>query len=79
MSEQDPKEKLEKDLQKFKDKKKKKLTVPPEFLQEAKSYEDKVILVKMLTEKEKNRMILLIKGMLKEAVEERDNIKSKKK
>ena len=59
------------DLNKYKPKKKK-LAVPTEFLQEAKSYEDKLTVVKMLTEKEKGRVLLMIKGMLKEAVEARD-------
>jgi len=55
-----------------KPKKKKKLTVPPEFLQEAKSYEDKLVLVKTLTEMEKGRVLLMIKGMLADAVKARD-------
>lgn len=55
-----------------KPKKKKKLTVPPEFLQEAKSYDDKLFLVKTLTEMEKGRVLLIIKGMLKDAIEARD-------
>ena len=58
------------DFTKFK--KKKKLTVPTEFLQEAKSYEDKLTVVKMLTEKEKGRVLLMIKAMLKDAVDARD-------
>lgn len=68
MSEKDPKAELEK----YKQKKKNRITVPPEFLQEAKSYEDKLVLVKMLTEKEKGRVLLMIKSMLAEAVEARD-------
>lgn len=55
-----------------KPKKKKKMTVPAEFLQEAKSYEDKLILVKTLTEMEKGRVLLMIKGMLSDAVKARD-------
>ena len=55
-----------------KPKKKKKMTVPTEFLQEAKSYEDKLILVKTLTEMEKGRVLLMIKGMLADAVKSRD-------
>lgn len=58
------------ELKKFK--KKKKLTVPPEFLQEAKSYDDKLVLVKHLTELEKGRVLLMIKNMLKDAVKARD-------
>ena len=53
-------------------KKKKKMTVPAEFLQEAKSYDDKLILVKTLTEMEKGRVLLMIKGMLADAVKARD-------
>ena len=62
MFEKDPKAELEK----YKQKKKSRITVPPEFLQEAKSYEDKLVLVKMLTEKERNCMILIIKNLLKD-------------
>ena len=40
--------------------KKKKLAVPEEFLDNAKSYEDKLGLVKILTEKEKGRVLRLI-------------------
>jgi hypothetical protein len=47
---------------------KKKLTVPKEFLEGANSYDDKLILVKHLTEREKNRVLLIIKGMLKDSV-----------
>jgi hypothetical protein len=62
---------LKKELKKFKAKKKK-LTVPPEFLEGAKSYDDKLILVKHLTEREKGRVLLMIKSMLKDAVKKRD-------
>lgn len=72
MSDKDPKEKLEADLKKFKNKKKKKMAVPTEFLQEAKSYEDKLVLVKTLTEMEKGRVLLIIRGMLSDAVKARD-------
>jgi hypothetical protein len=66
----DDNEELKANLQKFK--KKKKLSVPTEFLQEAKSYEDKLTVVKMLTEKEKGRVLLMIKSMLKDAVANRN-------
>ena len=72
MSDENSKEKLEADLKRFKDKKKKKMTVPTEFLQEAKSYEDKLVLVKTLTEMEKGRVLLIIRGMLSDAVKARD-------
>jgi hypothetical protein len=56
----------------FKKFKKPKLVVPEEFLDNAKSYDDKLVLVKYLTEKEKNRVILMIRSMLKDAVANRD-------
>lgn len=58
------------DFKKFK--KKKKLTVPTDFLDNAKSYDDKLLLVKYLSDKEKNRVVLMIKAMLKDAVSKRD-------
>lgn len=61
---------LKKELKKFK--KKKKLSVPADFLDNAKSYDDKLMLVKHLTEREKGRVLLMIKSMLKEAVKNRD-------
>jgi hypothetical protein len=63
----DPKEELKKHRPK-----KKKMTVPAEFLQEAKSYDDKLVLVKTLTEMEKGRVLLIIKSMLSDAVKARD-------
>ena len=63
-------DKLKNELKKFK--KKKKLSVPADFLDNAKSYDDKLILVKHLTEREKGRVLLMIKSMLKEAVKNRD-------
>lgn len=73
----DQNDEIKAQLNKFK--KKKKMTVPTEFLQEAKSYEDKLILVKHLTEMEKGRVLLIMKSLLKDAVEERTTLKSKKK
>jgi len=67
---EDPKEKLKK----FKPKKKK-ITVPQEFLDNAKSYEDKVMLVQHLTEREKNRVLLVIRGMLSEAIKNKGKVK----
>jgi hypothetical protein len=58
------------DLKKFKNKKK--LTVPEEFLDNAKSYEDKQMLVRILTEREKGRVLLIIKSMLADAVKSRN-------
>ncbi len=60
---------LKANLKKFK--KKPKLTVPADFLDNAKSYEDKQALVQILADKEKNKMILLVKSMLKDAVANR--------
>jgi len=51
------------EMKKFKTKKK--MAVPDEMLNDAKSYDDKLVLVKMLTEKERNRMVLIIKNLLK--------------
>ena len=56
----------------FKKVKKKKLTVPEEFLEGAKSYEDKQMLVQILTEREKQRVVLIVKNMLKDAVAKQD-------
>lgn len=56
----------------LKKKKKKKLEVPEEFMNNAKSYEDKQMLVKLLTEQEKNRVILIVKGLLKDALKARE-------
>ncbi|NBP00454.1 MAG: hypothetical protein EBU90_10085 [Proteobacteria bacterium] len=56
-------------LKKFK---KKKLAVPEEFLDNAKSYDDKLIVVKLLTEKEKQRVVLMVKNMLKDAVKNKN-------
>ena len=45
--------------------KKKKLSVPEEFLEGAKSYESKLEAVKIITEREKQRVVLMFKNMLK--------------
>ena len=55
--------------------KKKKIEVPKEFLDNAKSYEDKLMLVQHLTEREKNRVLLVIKSMLSEAVKSKGKVK----
>jgi hypothetical protein len=67
----DDNEDIKAQLKKLKPKKNK-LAVPEEFLDNAKSYEDKQILVQMLTEKEKQRVVLLVKNMLKDAVAKKD-------
>jgi hypothetical protein len=61
------------DLKKFKPKKKK-LAVPEEFLDNAKSYDDKLMLVQHLTEREKGRVLLIIKSMLKESVDKKNKV-----
>ncbi len=48
---------------------KKKVAVPTDMLSDAKSYDDKLILMKFLTEKEKGRVVLMVKNMLKGAVD----------
>ncbi len=63
-------EELQRKMQKLKPKKK--LAVPEEFLDNAKSYEDKQTLVQILADKEKSRVVLLVKSMLREAVAARD-------
>jgi hypothetical protein len=45
--------------------KKKKLSVPDEFLNDAKSYESKLEAVKIITEREKQKVVLMFKNMLK--------------
>ena len=57
-------EDLAKKLDKFKPKKKQ-LAVPVEFLEGANSYEDKLIVVKAVTEKEMKKVVRIIQGMLK--------------
>jgi hypothetical protein len=57
------------DFRKFKPKKPK-ITVPAEFLDNAKSYEDKLTLVKILSEKEKQRVVLLFKKMIQSGMDQ---------
>lgn len=64
----DDSEDIKPDLSKFKPKKKK-LAVPEEFLDNAKSYDDKLIVVKLFAEKNKQNTVKLFKNMLKDAVE----------
>lgn len=75
MSDQDPKD----ELAKFKKQlKKKKISVPEEFLDGAKSYDDKLTLVKILSEKEKQRVVLLFKKMIQSGIEEANRKKGVK-
>ena len=57
-------EDLAKKLDKFKPKKKK-LAVQKEFLDNANSYDDKLFVVKAITEKEIKKVVRIIQGMLK--------------
>ena len=69
MTDEDPKAALER-MKKDMAKKKAKLAVPTEFLDNAKSYDDKLTLVKILSEKEKNRVVLLFKKMIQSGMAE---------
>ena len=59
----DEQEELRKQLNKFKAKKKK-LTVPKELLEGAKSYDEKLEAIKYLVDREKSKSLLLIKSLL---------------
>jgi len=59
---------LKANLKKFK--KKPKITVPADFLDNAKSYEDKLVLVKLLAEKERGRVLLIFKKMIAQGIAE---------
>ena len=61
----------EQDLEamKKKFKPKKKVALPTDMLSDAKSYDDKLILMKFLTEKEKGRVVLMVKNMLRGALD----------
>jgi hypothetical protein len=60
---------IQANLKKFKPKKPK-MSVPTEFLEGAKSYDDKLTLVKILTEKEKGRVMLIVKKMIQAGMAE---------
>ena len=51
--------------------KKKKLIIPEGFLDEAKSYEGKLEAVKIISEREKHKVILMFKNMIGKADEDR--------
>ena len=71
MTEEDPRAALER-MKKDMAKKKAKLSVPEGFLDNAKSYDDKLTLVKILSEKEKQRVVLLFKKMIQSGMEENE-------
>lgn len=75
--EDDAKKALDKAKKELK-KKKSKLSVPEEFLDNAKSYDDKLILVKMLSEKEKQRVVLMFKKMIQSGMAESNKKKGLK-
>jgi hypothetical protein len=60
---------LKKKLEKLKPKKK--LDIAEGLLEGAKSYEGKLLAVKIIAEREKNRTLLLIKGLIAKADEDR--------
>lgn len=64
---------LKKQLDKLKPKKKK-LAVPEGFLDEAKSYEGKLMAIRIIAEREKGRVLLMFKGMIAKADEDRARI-----
>lgn len=51
--------------------KKKKLAVPEGFLEDAKSYEGKLMAIRIIAEREKNKVLLMFKGMIGKADEDR--------
>jgi hypothetical protein len=63
MSDEQSPEDFKKKLEALKPKKKK-LAVPEGFLDEAKSYEGKLEAVKIISEREKNKVILIFKNMI---------------
>ncbi len=67
-------EQAKKDLKR----KKPKLAVPTDFLDNAKSYDDKLMLVKLLSEKEKQRVVLLFKKMIQSGIDEANRKKGLK-
>jgi hypothetical protein len=71
MTEEDPRAALER-MKKDMAKKKAKIAVPADFLDNAKSYDDKLTLVKILSEKEKQRVVLLFKKMIQSGIEENE-------
>jgi hypothetical protein len=61
---------LKKQLDKLKPKKKK-LAVPEGFLDEAKNYEGKLMAIRIIAEREKGKVLLMFKGMIAKADEDR--------
>ena len=61
---------LKKQLESHKPKKKK-LAVPEGFLEDAKSYEGKLMAIRIIAEREKGKVLLMFKGMIAKADEDR--------
>ncbi len=70
--EQDEQEDLSSKLNKFKPKKK--MTVSMDLLDGANNYDDKLVVVKAVTEKEMKRVVLLMKKMLKDGVDSKNKL-----
>jgi predicted ribonuclease YlaK len=73
----DEQEEFKKKLQALKPKKKK-LAVPEGFLDDAKSYEGKLEAVKIISEREKDRVILIFKKMIAQGKEDAIRIEREK-
>jgi hypothetical protein len=69
----DDSEDIKINLDKFKPKKKK-LAVPKEFLENANSYDDKLLVVKVFAEKNVQNTVRLFKNMLKDAIEKKKKV-----
>lgn len=69
-TEQNNQEDLSNKLNKFKPKKK--MAVSMDLLDGAKSYDDKLVVVRAVTEKEMKRVVLLVKKMLKDGLDRKD-------
>jgi hypothetical protein len=50
---------------------KKKLSVPKELLNDARSYEDKLVVIKTVSEREMKRVVMIIRDMLKDDLKNR--------
>jgi hypothetical protein len=69
----DDSEDIKVNLEKFKPKKKK-LAVPKEFLENANSYDEKLMVVKVFAEKNVQNTVKLFKNMLKESIEKKKKV-----
>lgn len=65
-------EDISKKLDKFKPSKK--MSVPMDLLDGANSYDDKLVVVKAVTEKEMKRVVLLVRKMLKDGIESKKKV-----